>query len=119
MAEDLSDLWNHFLRSCSQIVKYFLDPKTLQKVKFVYPKNEESMELMRMHFDLEALPLEFGGKSNIVYNHEEFSRLMAKDDIRMADAWGLADKNSCPSSEHSSSEVSPKPAPEEPNLPTR
>ncbi|CAA7399428.1 unnamed protein product [Spirodela intermedia] len=86
-----------------KILKYFLDPKTFDKVKFVYPKHEESMELMRKHFDLEMLPLEFGGKRKVTYNHEEFSKLMAKDDIRMSEVWGLEDKNSRPSIDHSAS----------------
>ncbi|WOL10939.1 hypothetical protein Cni_G19699 [Canna indica] len=72
------------LRPGKQIVKYFLDPKTCQKVKFVYPKNEESTSLMHKNFDLEVLPEEFGGKSKVQYNHEEFSKLMRKDDIKTA-----------------------------------
>lgn len=74
-----------------KIVKYFLDPKTFQKVKFVYPKNQESMEMMGKNFDLDILPTDFGGKSNHQYDHEEFSRLMAKDDIKSAAVWGLDD----------------------------
>ncbi|KAF2324570.1 hypothetical protein GH714_015349 [Hevea brasiliensis] len=46
-----------------KIVKYFLDAKTFQKVKFVYPKNVDSVELMRSYFDDENLPTEFGGKA--------------------------------------------------------
>ncbi|GAU15311.1 hypothetical protein TSUD_03800 [Trifolium subterraneum] len=45
------------------IVKYFLDNKTFQKVKFVYPKNKDSVELMRSYFDEENLPSELGGKN--------------------------------------------------------
>ncbi|XP_078437077.1 sec14p-like phosphatidylinositol transfer family protein [Wolffia australiana] len=72
-----------------KMVKYFLDPKTFQKVKFVYPKNEGSLELMKMHFDLEQLPVEFGGKRDITYDHEEFSEFMEKDDHKKAIFWGL------------------------------
>uniref|UniRef100_A0A1D1ZJ15 Random slug protein 5 n=1 Tax=Anthurium amnicola TaxID=1678845 RepID=A0A1D1ZJ15_9ARAE len=92
-----------------KIVKYFLDPKTFQKVKFVYPKNEESMELLRKNFDLETLPVEFGGKNKVEYDHEEFSRLMAKDDIKSASIWGLDDKNQLVTNGHSTSEVAPEP----------
>ena len=69
------------------MVKYFLDPKTFQKVKFVYPKNEESVATMRRSFDPETLPKEFGGHSDAQYDHEEFSRLMAKEDTRTAEFW--------------------------------
>ncbi|KAG1341888.1 phosphatidylinositol transfer protein 3 [Cocos nucifera] len=75
-----------------KIVKYFLDPKTFVKVHFVYPKNAESKELMCKYFDVEKLPLEFGGKNKIQYNHEEFSKLMLKYDIRSASIWDSNEK---------------------------
>ncbi|KAJ0980393.1 hypothetical protein J5N97_008648 [Dioscorea zingiberensis] len=97
-----------------KIVKYFLDPMTFQKVKFIYPKNEESMDLIRRHFDIEVLPVEFGGRNNIQYNHEEYSRLMEKDDMRMASFWGLNEKPKHAANGHLTSEVTPEP---EPSLP--
>ncbi|KAJ4965034.1 hypothetical protein NE237_016883 [Protea cynaroides] len=75
-----------------KVVKYFLDPKTFQKVKFVYPKNKESVEVMKSYFDEDNLPAEFGGKVKLQYNHEEFSRLMAEDDVKTAAFWGLDNK---------------------------
>lgn len=89
-----------------QVVKYFLDTKTFQKVKFVYPKNEESIELMRQNFDIEILPAEFGGKDNSQYDHEEFSNLMAQDDVKAARFWGLDKKLTCTSNGH----LAPEPA---------
>ncbi|XP_042464480.1 phosphatidylinositol transfer protein 3-like [Zingiber officinale] len=76
-----------------KIIKYFLDPKTFQKVKFVYPKNEESVTLMAKNFDLKMLPEEFGGKNIAQYVHEEFTKLTAEDDIKMAALWGLDEKS--------------------------
>ncbi|XP_026659316.2 phosphatidylinositol transfer protein 3 [Phoenix dactylifera] len=96
-----------------KIVKYFLDPKTFQKVKFVYPKKEESMELFRRYFDVEILPVEFGGKSKVQYDHEEFSKLMLKDDIKSASIWGLIEKPAQvdnATNGHSTSEVAPEPS---------
>ncbi|KAL4333426.1 hypothetical protein GQ457_07G026260 [Hibiscus cannabinus] len=75
-----------------KIVKYFMDTKTFQKVKFVYPKNTDSVELMRSYFDEENLPTEFGGKAILEYNHEEFSKQMIQDDIKSANLWGFNDK---------------------------
>ncbi|KAG6424922.1 hypothetical protein SASPL_115345 [Salvia splendens] len=72
-----------------KIVKYFLDPKTFQKVRFVYPKNKDSVEIMRSYFDVENLPTEFGGNATLQYDHEEFSRQMAEDDMKSAKLWGL------------------------------
>ncbi|KAI4389585.1 hypothetical protein MLD38_001797 [Melastoma candidum] len=71
-----------------KVVKYFLDAKTFQKVKFVYPKNKDSVELMRTFFDEENLPSEFGGTAMLSYDHEEFSRLMTLDDEKAANLRG-------------------------------
>ncbi|KAJ4913888.1 Sec14p-like phosphatidylinositol transfer family protein [Raphanus sativus] len=73
-------------------IKYFLDPRTAQKVKFVYPKDKTSDELMTSHFDVENLPKEFGGEATLAYDHEEFSRQMYEDDVKTARYWGLEEK---------------------------
>ncbi|XP_039060463.1 phosphatidylinositol transfer protein 3-like [Hibiscus syriacus] len=75
-----------------KIVKYFLDAKTFQKVKFLYPKNKDSVELKRSYFDEENLPTEFGGKRILEYNHEEFSKQMLQDDTKSATLWGFDDQ---------------------------
>lgn len=75
-----------------QVVKYFLDPKTYHKVNFVYSKNEESIKVMHNYFDPKVLPLEFGGINKTEYDHEEFSKMMEKDDIKTAAFWGLENK---------------------------
>ena len=50
------------------------------------------MKTMYNHIDPEVLPAEFGGKNNAVYNHEDYSKLMTRDDIKTASFWG-ADGN--------------------------
>lgn len=75
-----------------QIVKHFLNNKTFEKVKFVYPRKKESVELMKLYFDLENLPKDFGGEAMSKYDHEEFSRLMAQDDLKCAVFWGAEDE---------------------------
>jgi len=72
-----------------QVIKIFLDPKSIEKVNFVYQKDEESMKVMYKYIDLEVLPVEFGGKNNVVYNHEEYSELMIQDDIKTANFWAV------------------------------
>ncbi|KAL1822083.1 hypothetical protein DCAR_0309892 [Daucus carota subsp. sativus] len=89
-----------------KVVKYFLDTKTFHKVKFVYPKNKDSVELMKTYFDMENLPTEFGGKTTLNYDHEEFSRLMAKDDVKSAKLWGFDGKQK---PAYSGAEVVPEP----------
>ncbi|XP_060173463.1 phosphatidylinositol transfer protein PDR16-like isoform X2 [Lycium barbarum] len=91
-----------------KIVKYFLDPKTMQKVKFVYTKNKDSVELMRSYFDMDNLPTEFGGKANLKYDHEEFSRQMAQDDVKVAKFWSF-DKHHTETNGYSAAEATPKP----------
>lgn len=91
-----------------KVVKYFMDPKTFSKVKFVYPKNKDSVELMRTYFDVDNLPTEFGGKATLQYDHEEFSRQMAEDDVRAAKFWGL-DSHPNSLNGHSGPEVVPEP----------
>lgn len=93
-----------------KIVKYFMDPKTFQKVKFVYPKDAESLELMHKTFDVEILPVAFGGKNNVEYNHEEFSKLMDKDDIIATTMWDSTEKTSNTDFGNSTSEVAPEPS---------
>uniref|UniRef100_A0A0A8Y5P4 CRAL-TRIO domain-containing protein n=1 Tax=Arundo donax TaxID=35708 RepID=A0A0A8Y5P4_ARUDO len=70
-----------------KVIKIFLDPRSIEKVNFVYLKNEESMKVMHKYIDPEVLPVEFGGKNNVAYNHEEYSELMLKDDIKTASFW--------------------------------
>ncbi|XAR73870.1 hypothetical protein NMG60_11007988 [Bertholletia excelsa] len=72
-----------------KVVKYFVDPKTFQKIQFVYPRKKESEELMKSYFDAENLPSVFGGNASLKYDHEEFSRLMAQEDVKTAKYWEL------------------------------
>jgi hypothetical protein len=70
-----------------QVLKVFADKKTIQKLHFVYKENEESMKTLYEHIDPEVLPVDFGGKTNVTYNHEDYSKLMTKDDIKTASFW--------------------------------
>ena len=49
---------------------------------------------MKTFFDIDNLPSELGGKATLKYDHEEFSRLMAQDDIKTADFWGFGERPS-------------------------
>lgn len=99
-----------FFEAFWKIVKYFLDSKTFHKVKFVYPKDKDSVELMRSYFDVENLPTEFGGKATLEYDHEEFSRLMTQDDVKAA-SWWVSDEKPKHSTTngYSGAEVAPEP----------
>lgn len=73
-------------------IKYFLDPKTFQKVKFVNPKDKGSEELMKSYFDMENLPNVFGGKATLEYDHQQFSQMMTQDELKTAQFWGFDGK---------------------------
>lgn len=76
-----------------KILKYFIDQESIQRIKFVCPKNKESMELIQSLFDTENLPIEFGGSSaTLDYNHKELSRLMNQEDVKTAALWGFSTK---------------------------
>lgn len=68
-------------------IKYFLDPRSIEKLNFVYQNDEESMKVLYRCIDPEVLPVDFGGKNNVVYNHEEYSKLMLQDDIKTSIFW--------------------------------
>ncbi|XP_048434047.1 uncharacterized protein LOC103954607 isoform X2 [Pyrus x bretschneideri] len=87
----------------------FLDKKTFHKVKFVYPKNKDSVELMKQYFDEENLPIEFGGPAILNHDHEEFSKLMNQDDVKSAAFWCPDDKLPHWANERSGAEVAPEP----------
>ncbi|XP_022940526.1 CRAL-TRIO domain-containing protein C23B6.04c isoform X2 [Cucurbita moschata] len=91
-----------------KVVKYFLDPKTFQKVRFVYPKKQESVELMKSYFDEENLPSEFGGKAQLEYVHEEYSRLMIQDDVKCAAFWEPGEKQHHVINGYTSAAVAPE-----------
>lgn len=88
-----------------------MDPKTFQKVKFVYPKNKDSVELMRSFFDIEDLPSEFGGKGTLKYDHEEFSKLCEQDDVKSAHFWGFDEKTYLVVNGQTGPDVVPQPLP--------
>jgi hypothetical protein len=53
----------------------------------VYLKDEESMKVLYKCIDPEVLPVDFGGRNNVAYNHEEYTKLMLKDDIKTSSFW--------------------------------
>jgi len=72
-----------------RMVKPFIDPKTSKKIRFIYPKQKKSTEVLEQLFDLDTLERSFGGRSTWVYDHEAYSRLMKEDDNRMAKKYNL------------------------------
>ncbi|XP_017250027.1 uncharacterized protein LOC108220696 isoform X1 [Daucus carota subsp. sativus] len=96
-----------FFEAFWKVVKFFVDPKTFEKIRFVYPNNKQSAEVMKSFFDAENLPSEFGGKASLKYDHEEFSRLMAEEDVKTAKYWGSDNMPCNDMNEKSGSELTP------------
>lgn len=66
-----------------QIVKSFLEPKTCNKVKFVYSDDNLSKKVLEDLFDMEQLGVAFGGKnSDSSFNFEKYAERMRKDDLK-------------------------------------
>lgn len=66
---------------------------------------------MKKFFDIDNLPSEFGGKATLEYDHEEFSRMMAEDDVKTAKFWGFDEKPHHQTNSHVGPEVATEPIP--------
>jgi len=67
------------------LVKPFLDPNTVKKIKFVYPKNSESMKILSDQFEEDVVKTTFENPND--YNHEDYSKLMKDDDLKSSLHW--------------------------------
>ncbi|KAJ7518317.1 hypothetical protein O6H91_21G063700 [Diphasiastrum complanatum] len=76
------------------IVKPVLDPKTYQKVKFVYSKDAESLKLMDQLFDMDKLDFAFGGRHYEDFDFLEYQKRMLEDEIKREGYWNLGSKKS-------------------------
>lgn len=66
-----------------QMVKPFLEPKTCNKVKFVYSDDNLSKKILEDVFDMEQLEVAFGGKnSDSGFNFEKYAERMREDDLK-------------------------------------
>ncbi|KAL9306989.1 putative CRAL-TRIO lipid binding domain, CRAL/TRIO domain, CRAL/TRIO domain superfamily [Arabidopsis thaliana] len=66
-----------------KMVKPFLEPKTSNKVKFVYSDDNLSNKLLEDLFDMEQLEVAFGGKnSDAGFNFEKYAERMREDDLK-------------------------------------
>ncbi|XP_039003435.1 phosphatidylinositol transfer protein 3-like [Hibiscus syriacus] len=66
-----------------KVAKPFLEPKTQNKVKFVYSDDVNSKKIMEDLFDMEKLECAFGGNGDSGFNISKFAERMKEDDRRM------------------------------------
>ncbi|KAF2553576.1 hypothetical protein F2Q68_00035430 [Brassica cretica] len=66
-----------------KMVKPFLEPKTCNKVKFVYSDDNVSKKILEDIFDMEQLEVAFGGEnSDLSFNFEKYAERMREDDLK-------------------------------------
>ncbi|KAM0927117.1 hypothetical protein ACQ4PT_003213 [Festuca glaucescens] len=64
-----------------------LEPKTRNKVKFVYPDNLETDKIMEDLFNMDELECAFGGRSQATFNINDYAARMREDDNKMPLFW--------------------------------
>ncbi|KAL1216259.1 Patellin-4 [Cardamine amara subsp. amara] len=66
-----------------KMVKPFLEPKTSNKVKFVYSDDTVSKKILEDLFDMDQLDVAFGGKnSDSGFSFEKYAERMREDDLK-------------------------------------
>lgn len=70
-----------------KIVRPFLEPKTRNKVKFVYTDDPTSNKIMEELFDIEQLESAFGGKSSESFDIHKYAQRMKEDDDKKRSLW--------------------------------
>uniref|UniRef100_A0A5B7A4S0 Putative random slug protein 5-like n=1 Tax=Davidia involucrata TaxID=16924 RepID=A0A5B7A4S0_DAVIN len=65
------------------VVKPFLEPKTVNKVKFVYSDDPNTKNIMEDLFEMDQLESVFGGKDNAGFDINKYAERMREDDKRM------------------------------------
>lgn len=76
------------------LVKPFLDPNTVKKIKFVYPKNSESMRILSDLFEGDVVKSTFEDPND--YNHEAYAKMMKDDDLKSSLYWKGASESKPP-----------------------
>lgn len=84
-----------------QIVKPFLEPKTANKVKFVYADDPNTKTIMEDLFSMDELESAFGGKNEESFDIKIYAEKMKEDDAKRIALYG---GGSCsdPNSNHNS-----------------
>uniref|UniRef100_A0A0E0K5C0 CRAL-TRIO domain-containing protein n=1 Tax=Oryza punctata TaxID=4537 RepID=A0A0E0K5C0_ORYPU len=76
-----------FFESFWKIASPILEPKTFNKVKFVYPDRPETNKIMEDLFNMEQLESAFGGKNQATFNINDYAARMREDDTKMPLFW--------------------------------
>lgn len=69
------------------MVKPFLEPKTYNKVKFVYSDDDNAKKIMEDLFDMDKLEAAFGGNDTSGFDINKYAERMKEDDKKMSTIW--------------------------------
>ncbi|XP_074380765.1 uncharacterized protein LOC141721659 isoform X2 [Apium graveolens] len=67
-----------------KLAKPFLEPKTVNKVKFFYPEDPISRKAMEDLFDMELVESAFGGKGDADFDINKYAERMKEDDKKIS-----------------------------------
>nr|XP_027089748.1 phosphatidylinositol transfer protein 3-like [Coffea arabica]XP_027089749.1 phosphatidylinositol transfer protein 3-like [Coffea arabica] len=70
-----------------KVVKPFLEPKTANKVKFVYSDDSNAKKILEELFDMDQLEPAFGGKQGEDFDISKYSERMKEDDKKVPLFW--------------------------------
>ncbi|XP_057794592.1 uncharacterized protein LOC131010906 [Salvia miltiorrhiza] len=70
-----------------KMAKPFLEPKTANKVKFVYSDDPNTSKIMDELFDMEKVESAFGGKDGEDFDVNKYATRMRKDDEKLPFVW--------------------------------
>jgi len=76
-----------FFESFWKMASPILEPKTRNKVKFVYPDNPETDKIMEELFNMDELECAFGGRGQASFDINEYAARMREDDSKMPLFW--------------------------------
>jgi hypothetical protein len=76
-----------FFEPFYKVVKPFLEPKTANKVKFVYSDDPETSKIMEDLFNTDEIESAFGGKDTDGFDINKYAERMKEDDKKMPLFW--------------------------------
>ncbi|CAI5508081.1 unnamed protein product [Closterium sp. Naga37s-1] len=74
-----------------KVIRPFIDPVTFNKILFVNPSKPDMVKRLEGIFDLDRLEEAFGGRSKWTYDHARYGEMMARDDEKTAEYWGIVE----------------------------
>ncbi|GAA0139908.1 hypothetical protein LIER_01365 [Lithospermum erythrorhizon] len=78
------------------MAKPFLEPKTANKVKFVYSGDQNTIRTRDELFNMDQLEAVFGGKAEFDFEISKYADRMRQEDMKMASFWEMENSSAAP-----------------------